>query len=121
MAYVDYDLEMFEDGLVASATSDVIKFPQTTESSTETNSPANYVNIEITGDTTGALTTTIQDSADNSSYAAVSGLAHTFASDAVAGTGVSLLLPVSVRQYMKAVNTTATGGTVSVWIGQKKF
>ena len=119
MAYVDYDLEMFDDALVASATSNVIDFSQTVEYSTETNSPANYVNIEITGDTTGALTTAIQDSADNSTYAEI--LSHTFAADAVAGTGVSLLLPTEARRYMKAVNTTATAGSVSVWIGQKKF
>ncbi len=119
MAYVDKDLEMIDNGLVASVTSDVIKFPQTTESSTETNSPANYVNIEITGDTTGALKVAIQDSADNSTYAEI--LSKTFASGADAGVGVSLLLPASVRQYLKAVCTAASAGSVSVWIGQKKF
>jgi hypothetical protein len=120
MAFIDQNLLMLDNALVASATSDTLDFGGT-EYSTETNSPANYLNIEITADTTGALTTKLQDSADNSTFADVAGITHTFASGADAGVGVSILLPTTLRRYAKAVNATATAGSVSVWIGQKKF
>lgn len=63
-----------------------------------------------TSGTTPTLDVTVEDSADNSSFAAVSGYAFTQVTAAIAGGSAALTLQVpkrAVRRYVRAVATIA--------------
>ena len=122
MAIIDQDLVMFDNTVVTTTDSDIIDLNATGLNNGIGNSPADWFNIEITADTTGALTTKLQEAdTEGGSYTDVSGLSHTFGAGAAAGEGVSILLPKELKQFIKSVNATATAGNVTTWIGQRKF
>lgn len=121
MAFIDQDLVLFDSAAALTAASQVIDLDADNLNHGLGNSPADYLNIEVVADLTGTLVTKLQDSADDSSFADVSGMSYTFAVDALAGAGTSILLNKDTRRYIKQANSGATGGNVLVWIGQRKF
>jgi hypothetical protein len=87
-----------------------------------------YVNTTFTSGGSATLTVALQDSADNSSFAAVTP-AVTTAAIAVASlaAGYELIrmpLPVGLRRYVKLVYTigtaSMTAGKIDAWIGPPK-
>lgn len=67
--------------------------------------------VQNHGVSTGTLTGTIEDSADNASFAAVAGLAFT-ASTTTADTKTLVFGSKSVRRYVRYVGTVVTGPQV---------
>lgn len=121
MAFIDKDLLFFDNALVTVTESDIIDLDATGLNNGLGNSPADYVNIEISEDATGALTTALTAADTETGSYTATGVTHTFAADAKAGTGVSIILPKELKQFLKATNATATAGSVTMWIGQRKF
>ena len=115
----DYSL----DGKTAAANvTNVIDFGETTSSPGVNKRGAGYLNIQITGTVTGGTSPaiTIKDSADNASFAQVSGTGVISLAALTAGTIISIPLPKVKRYLTVAYSATAAAtGKITVWVGDK--
>lgn len=80
-------------------------------------SGAGYLNVKVTSAMTGALTVTLNDSADGVTYTAVTNGVITLPSGAAAGTIANIPIPMATRKYTKVVPSVATAGKFDAWIG----
>jgi len=120
MTILDQDLVMFDSTVVTTTDSDIIDLNATGLNNGIGNSPADWWNVEVITDLTGVLTVDLDHATTaGGSYSTV--LTHTFADAAKAGAGKSILLTKELNQFIKSTNATATAGTVTTWIGQRKF
>lgn len=125
MSLIDNALVYFDEADIStSPTSNVIVFPTVTDSSRVSSSlnriaknpaGAHHLNVVVNADITGVEVVTLEDSADGSSWAAVTGGVITVGA-AVAGSVFSIPMPLITRKYTRLAETVGTVGIISAFI-----
>ena len=125
MSLIDNALVYFDEADIStSPASNVLKSPLVTDASRVSSSlnriaknPAGayHINVVVNAAITGAEVVTLEDSADGSSWAAVTGGVITVGA-AAAGSTFSIPMPLITRQYTRLAETVGTVGVISAFI-----
>ena len=111
--YIDKNLQVSnEQAVTASAAStDVIDYGQANPNAGLDDHSKLVITVDVAATASGSATVTfsLQDSADNSTFADVAVTAAIAKADLVAGYQVVIPMPTKLRRYVRAYYTVATG------------